>query len=109
MKITLSPTVTHATKQAPAISLAGLILTIDGTEYDLSVVPEGGQAEADEPFIGVVTLDACTIQYQYSTDIYEPSQSTDPSDYIIDLQDGEVLTCPLIKRPVVEEVSQDDI
>ena len=107
MKITLAAQVAHETKQAPVISLAGLTLTIDNKDYDLSVIPEGGQAEADLPFIGVVTRDACTIQYQYSTDIYESNQSTNPEDYVIDLQDGETLVCPLIKRPVQEEVSAD--
>lgn len=107
MKITLAAQVAHETKQAPIISLSGLTLTIDGMDYDLTVIPEGGQAEADLPFIGIVTREEVTIQYPYSTDIYEPNQSTNPDDYIIELKDGETLVCPLVKRPVQEDAEEE--
>ncbi len=113
MKITLSPIVKQEQTTPPTLSLSGLTLTINSSEYDLSVIPEGGQAEADLPFIGIVTREEVTIQYPYSTDIYEPNQSTNPDDYIIELKDGEKLACPLIKRPVqeneVEEIVEDGI
>ena len=113
MKIYLSAVALHESTQPPIVSLSGFTLTINGEEYDLSVIPEGGQAEADLPFIGIVTREEVTIQYPYSTDIYEPKQSTNPDDYIIELKDGETLACPLVKRPVqesqVEEVIEDGI
>jgi hypothetical protein len=108
MKIKLSPQVVNETTNAPVITLAGLTLTIDDQVVDLSVIPEGGQAEPDEdsPFIGIVTRDKVTVRYPYSTDIYEPNQPTDQSAYEFDMTEGEV-PCPLIKRPV--EVIESEV
>jgi hypothetical protein len=108
MKIKLSPQVSNETTQAPVITLSGLNLTIDDQVVDLSVIPESGQAEADEdsPLIGIVTREEVTIRYPYSTDIYEYNQPTEQSAYEFDIVDGQV-PCPLIKRPV--EVIEDDI
>ena len=101
MKIKLSPKAQNETTNAPVITLTGLILTIDDQAIDLSVIPENGQAEADDnsPLIGIATRDEVTIRYPYSTDIYESNQSTNPSDYEFEVTDG-VVTCPLVKRSV---------
>lgn len=104
MKIKLNPIVKHESTTPPIISLKGLMLTIGDTDYDLSVIPEGGQAEAEEPFVGVCTREEVSVMYPYSTDLYEPNQPTDASVYEIELADGEAVVCPLIKRPVVEEI-----
>ena len=89
MKIILSPIASTYTTQ---VSVNGLIITVDGTDYDLSVIPKGGQAEAEEssPFQGVVTRDEVTIQYHYDSFAAKDDQSTNWDDYtFIDLQ-GEV-------------------
>ena len=101
MKIKLSPKAQSETTNAPVITLLGLTLTIDDQVIDLSVIPNGGQAEADDnsPLIGVVTRDEVTIRYPYSTDIYESNQSTNPADYEFEITEGTV-PCPLIKRSV---------
>jgi hypothetical protein len=106
MKIILSPI---AANKTTAVSVNGLILTIDGQEIDLSVIPEGGQAEAEEdsPFIGVVTRDEVTIRYKYNSQLAEPDQSKDWDDYTFDVTDGEV-PCPIQWKPVME-VSNNDI
>ena len=113
MIIKLSPQAQNETSNASVITLSGLTLTIDDQVIDLSVIPEGGQAEADEdsPLIGIVTRDEVTIRYPYSTDIYECNQPTEQSAYEFDIVDGQV-PCPLIKRPVEvieSEVIEDDI
>lgn len=66
MKIILSPV---ASNKTTSVSVNSLVLTIDGTEYDLSIIPEGGQAEAseDSPFIGTVTCNSVTIRYEYES------------------------------------------
>ena len=99
MKIKLSPQVANEPPNAPVITLSGLTLAIDAKVIDLSVIPDGGQAEADEdnPLIGIVNREMVTISYPYSTDIYESNQSTNPLDYEFDIADG-VVPCPLIKR-----------
>ena len=108
MIIKLSPQVANKTTQSPIVSLNGLILTIGKTDIDLSIIPEGGQAEADEdsPLIGIVTREMVTIRYPYSTDIYESSQPTEQSAYEFDIVDGQV-PCPLVKKPVIEEVIEN--
>ena len=90
MKITLSPI---ASTKTTTVSISGLTVTIDGTDYDLSVIPENGQAEAavGSPFIGTVTRDAITIRYEYDTTTAEPDQSTDWSDYIFFVESGDPL------------------
>lgn len=85
-------------------SVNGLIVTVDGTEYDLSIIPEGGQAEAseDSPFIGTVTRDLVTIRYEYDSSKAEPNQSTDWADYTFEVVEGEV-PCPIRWKPGPEQ------
>ena len=99
MKITLSPIVSHQPVTPPVVSVDGLLLTVGDTTIDLSQIPEGGQAEADEnsPLIGVCTREAVTARYPYSTDVYSPMQPTDPASYVFEIESGMV-PCPLIKR-----------
>jgi hypothetical protein len=97
MKIILSPI---ASDHTTSVSVDGLVLTIDGTAIDLSVIPEGGQAEPDEgsPFMGTVTRDEATILYHYDSALADSIQSADWSDYTFELDSGEV-PCPITWRP----------
>jgi len=98
MKIKLNPLVVNNSKQAPVISLSGLVLTIDGQQIDLSTIPVGGQAESDTDLLqGIVTRDEVTVNYPYSTDIYESNQSTNKQDYEFDITEGTI-SCPLKRR-----------
>lgn len=92
MKIILSPQSSNTTTQ---LSLNGLVLTIDGVEVDLSVIPEGGEAEGEYPLIGKITRDEVTIAYQYDSFLAEPHQSMDWADYTFEVVDG-VVPCPII-------------
>lgn len=85
-----------ASNKTTAVSVNGLTVTVDGTDYDLSVIPEGGQAEADEngPFIGTVTRESVTIRYEYDSQLAEPNQSTDWGDYTFEVASGAV-PCPI--------------
>lgn len=105
MKIKLSPVCVTETTNAPAIVLNGLTLSVGNTSIDLSQVPEGGQAEASEesPLVGIVTRDEVTVKYPYSTDIYEPMQSTNPLDYEFEITTGAI-KCPLIKKKAASDV-----
>ena len=100
MKIILSPVSGYKTT---TVSLSGLVLTIDGTEYDLSIIPEGGQAEAseDSPFIGTVTRELVTVRYEYDSMKAEPDQSTNWDDYTFEVVDGAV-PCPIKWKPEPE-------
>lgn len=103
MKIKLSPI---ASNKTTSVSVSGLVMTIDGTEYDLSIIPDGGQAEAseDSPFIGTVTRGSVTIRYEYDSLKAEPSQSANWDDYTFEVAGGEV-PCPIKWKPEpVQEV-----
>ena len=93
MIIKLSPI---ASNKTTSVSISGLRLTIDGIDIDLSVIPENGQAEAedDSPLIGIVTRDEVTIRYEYNSQLAEPHQSTNWDDYTFEVTDGEV-PCPI--------------
>jgi hypothetical protein len=93
MKIILSPIASNRTTE---VSVSGLVITIDGQPIDLSVIPEGGYAEADEnsPFIGNVTRDEVTIRYHYESIKAVPDQSKDWADYTFEITSGEV-QCPI--------------
>ena len=93
MKIILSPL---ASDHTTLVSINGLTVTVDGTDYDLSIIPEGGQAEADEnsPFAGKLTRDKVTVKYHYDMFKAEENQSTDWDDYTFDIESGDV-PCPI--------------
>jgi len=98
MKITLSPIASDHTTE---VSVGGLVVTIDGTPVDLSVIPEGGYAEPDDdsPFVGKVTRDEVTIRYHYESAKAVPDQSTDWADYTFDVTSGPVPSPIVWKEP----------
>ena len=101
MKIVLSPV---AGNKTTTVSVEGLVLTIDGTNYDISVVPEGGRADAtpDGPFIGTLTREQVTVRYEYDMELAEGRQSHDWADYTFDITAGEV-PCPIQWKPIHNE------
>lgn len=105
MKIILSPV---ASNKTTTVSINGLVLAIDGTEYDLSIIPEGGQADAseDSPFIGTVTRESVTIRYEYDSTKAEPDQSTNWADYTFEVVKGEV-PCPIKWKPEPEQEANE--
>ena len=100
MKIILSPI---ASTYTTLVSVNGLIVTVDGTDYDFSQIPEGGSAEADEnsPFSGKLTRDKVTVQYHYESIKAEPNQSTDWADWTFSVESGDV-PCPIKWKPEPE-------
>ena len=104
MKIILSPV---ASKKTTSVSINNRVLTINGTDYDLSIIPEGGQAEASEgsPFIGTVTRDSVTIRYEYESAKAEPDQSTDWGDWTFFVESGDV-PCPIKWKPDPEQETE---
>ncbi len=107
MIITLSPVVTDTEDTPPSVN--GATITYRGQSYDLSQLPNGGEVEASEPFVGKIKsingVIHATLQYQYCTDTAEPMQSTDINDYMFDVESGEC-PCPIKRKPepVLEDV-----
>ena len=99
MKLTLSPTAGLPGQAETTIHVAGDIITIDGTPYDLSPVPEGGEATAeDTPFIGKITRVDGTVHCTVLTHLDGTAADHQPdSPWVIDSASGAV-TIPAIRR-----------
>ena len=94
MKLTLSPTMGLPDQPETTLHVAGYIITIDGTPYDLSPVPEGGEATAeDSPFVGKITringVINCTVMVQLDSTAAD-DQGIDP--WIIENATGDIIT-----------------
>lgn len=101
MKITLSPIASQTDDTPPSVN--GEVLIYRGEDYDLSQLPNGGEVEAESPFVGKIKRDdngvvSLTLQYRYRTDNAETIQSTDINDYMFDVTSGEC-RCPIKRKP----------
>ena len=106
MKLTLTPQVGLPGQPETAIHVAGDTITIDGTPYDLSPVPEGGEATADDsPFIGRITRVDGVINCTVIARLGDTAASDQPdSPWVIEAASGDV-EIPAARKPV-EEVSE---
>lgn len=97
MKIILCPV---AMQETTRIFVSGATLEVDDVVIDLTIIPEGGSAEATEDslLVGVVTRDVVAIKYHYDSSKAEPHQSADWADYTFDITEGEV-PCPIKWKP----------
>jgi len=104
MKLTLSPQFGLPDQPETTIHVAGDTITIDGTPYDLSPVPEGGEATAeDSPFVGKITringTINCTVLVQLDSTAAD-DQGSDP--WIIENATGDI-TIPATRKEVQDE------
>lgn len=94
MKLTLHLMAGRPGNPDTTAHVAGDILTVDGTEYDLSAVPEGGRAtpQGAHPFVGAITradgvIHAAMI-WHYDGAAALPEQGAEP--IAIDITHGRV-------------------
>lgn len=103
MIITISPTGAVPGHPETHLFVAGDTITVDGIAYDLSAVPEGGQAMpgGGNPFIGVITRIGgeiiCTINCIYDAATADPIQPAPGAHWVVDVSDGPV-TLPIIRQ-----------
>jgi len=104
MEIILSPV---SSDEDTTVSVDGLVVTVNGIPYDLSVIPAGGDAQPDdnEPFFGTMTRDRVTVLYRYDGRTALPDQPTDIAEYTFDVSSG-VLPDPIARKP--EDVPNAD-
>lgn len=102
MKLAISPVAGLPGANEATASVAGDVLTVDGIAYDLSAVPEGGEATpegGDHPFVGTITRQAgeivAAIRWTYGDDA-DRDQPNDPAHWSLTVADGPVPS-PIVK------------
>ena len=105
MKLTLSPMRGLPGQAETTLSVAGDVLTVDGVDYDLSPVPEGGEATADEgPFVGPIRRVAGQIEATVQVILGDDAagvQSADLADWTLTVASGAV-AIPAARKEGVE-------
>lgn len=105
MHLTLSPQVALPGAPETTLHVTGDILTIDGTPFDLSAVPEGGDGEwPDSPILGTITRQGGTLHVTVRVtlgDTAASDQPTDPAHWAIVAAHGDV-SIPALRRPEPE-------
>lgn len=108
MKIILSPTQGLPGQAETTVSVSGDTLTVDGQAYDLSAVPEGGEAtpkEEDHPFIGKITRQDGTINATIRVSLGDDAKSVQPAEWshwTINDAEGPV-TIPVVRKEATDE------
>ena len=104
MKLKLSPIAGLPGAPETTISVSGDTIAIDGTPYDLSPVPEGGEATADDsPFIGKITRVNGVIHCTVLVRLGDTAADDQPdSPWVIEAASGDV-TIPALRKPVEQE------
>lgn len=101
MQITFSPMRGLPGEAETAVSVAGDVLTVDGTDHDFSALTDGDTTDPGDPFVGEVTRTGgdivCTLRVSLG-DAAEPKQSTDPADWLVTATSGAV-TIPALRKP----------
>jgi hypothetical protein len=106
MHLTFSPQAGLPGAPETTLHVAGDVLTVDGTPFDLSPVPEGGDGEwPDSPFIGRIRRLGGVIHATLRVTLGPTAaddQPTDPGHWIIASASG-VVTIPAARRPETED------
>jgi hypothetical protein len=105
MHLTFSPQVGQPGQPTTTLHVGGDVLSINGTPYDLSPVPEGGDGEwADSPILGPIRridgLLHVTVRVALGPDAAH-HQPTDPAHWIMPDADGDV-TIAYVRIPQTE-------
>lgn len=111
MKLTLSPMRGLPGQPETEIDVSGDTITVDGTPYDLSAVPEGGAATpaGAHPFECRITRAGgeivCTVRGRLGDDAAF-DQPTDPAVWTVRVTEGPV-AIPAVRKPEPEEPADD--
>lgn len=106
MHLTLSPSRGLPGQPETALFVAGDVLTCDGVAYDLSAVPDGGEATAhgdEHPFIGAITRQAGAIHATLRVILGDTAAVHQPDTaWLVEVTAGAV-TIPALR---IEEISR---
>ena len=107
MHLTISPMRALPGQEETTILVQGDTITVDGTAFDLSAVPEGGEAtpEGVHPFVGTITRQSGLIHATVRIRLdgtAEREQPSDPAHWSLEPVEGPV-ELPIIRIPEPEE------
>lgn len=104
MKITFSPSIDRPGQPGTEISVAGDTITVDDVAYDLSTVPEGGEAipkGSGHPFRGKITrIDgeiSCLIAVVLGDDAAR-HQPRDPAHWTVTVTEDGPVEIPALRK-----------
>lgn len=91
MHLTLSPQQGLPGQPEMTLHIAGDVLTIDGTPYDLSAVPEGGEGEwPDSPIMGKITRQSGVLHVTVLARLGDDAAPVQGGPWIIEAASGAV-------------------
>lgn len=108
MKITIHPIAALPGHPDDTVEVDGDTITVNGVDYDLSAIPEGGEAtaEGEHPFAGPIRREGGELHlgliYHYSTSTAEPDQGDTPP--VVEITSDD-LPDPIARREI-EEVEE---
>lgn len=98
MQLTLTPQQGLPGQAEMTIAVAEETITIDGTPYDLSAVPEGGEGWPDEgPFIGPITRQGGVLNVTIIARLGEDAAPDQEGPWQIPQAQG-VITLPAFRK-----------
>jgi hypothetical protein len=101
MHLTLTPQMGLPGQPEMTITVAGDVLTIDGTPCDLSAIPEGGEGwpEGDPPFVGPIRRIGGVIHATVRVRLGDTADDDQPdSPWVIPDATGDV-AIPAARKP----------
>ena len=112
MRITFNTLRARTSLATSSVSVSGDVLTVDGEDFDLSSVPEGGRAVPQgraHPFVGPITrVDGeivCTIDFFLGPEV-ATRQSIDPAHWTMQVSGGPANPALVMKPVPVEEIEE---
>lgn len=92
MHLKLSPQMGLPGQPEMTVHVAGDVITIDGTPYDLSAIPEGGEGwpEGDSPFIGPITRSGGVLTVTIIARLGDNAASVQDGPWVIEDALGDV-------------------
>lgn len=98
MHLTLDPQQGLPGQPEMSIHVAGDVITIDGTPYDLSAVPEGGEGwpEGESPFIAPITRQDGVLHVTIIARLHDSAVSIQEGPWVIENALGDV-TIPAVR------------
>ena len=104
MHLTLSPQQGHPGQPETTLHVSGDVIMVDGTPYDLSTVPEGGEGwpEGPGPFVGPITRKGGVLHATLIARLDSTAALRQGGPWVIEHASGDV-TIPAKRKPEPEE------